>query len=396
MIPGFLSHPQKRIVFTFSLATFLFAFSTVVESVYLPIYLEKVIGLGRSEIGLLISIYALTLVLLVAPFGHFSDRVSPRRIIQAGLLLFAGYCCLIAWVRTLAFFIVAQVIGGIGYSLVVIALPSLYYKHLNPSRKGQKVGVYIFANFLGFGCGPLVTGFLLRRCGFSYGEAFMGVGALMGGLWLFSRALKDAPPFKIRLFDYKQDILRKEVFLLVCMLVAMGIHYGNEQASLALYMRDVIKLNDFDVGTVFAVLGFWIAVLAVVTGTLYDRSRKVLLFICLGLVVSGSFHILTAFTKSYGSVLGVRIMHTTGDAVVIFAMNAIIASIFPTQRMGGNVGFTTFFRTQGIFFGALASGFFDANYGSRLSFIVAGSGTILVGVLLAANWRTMLRLSREL
>jgi MFS family permease len=396
MTPGFLSHPQKRIVLTFSLAAFLFAFSTVVESVYLPIYLEKVIGLGRSEIGLLISLYALTLIILVAPFGHFSDRVSPKKIIQAGLLLSAAYCCLLAWMRKLAFFIPAQVIGGVGNSLVVIALPSLYYKHLNPSRRGQKLGAYMFASFLGFACGPLATGFLLRRCGFTYGEAFMAVGALMAGLWLFSGTLKDALPFKIRLFDYKQDIVRKEVFLLVCMLLAMGITFGNEQSSLALYMRDVIKLDDLGVGLVFAVLGSWIAILAAVTGTLYDRSRKVLLFICLGLVVSGSFHILTAFTKSYGSILGVRLLHTTGDAVVIFAMNAIIASIFPTHRMGGNVGFTTFFQTQGTFLGALASGFFDANYGSRLSFIVAGSGTIFVGFLLAANWRTMLSLSREL
>ncbi len=387
---------QRSIVLTFSLAILLFSFSTVIETVYLPIHLEKVIGLPRTQIGFLISIYAVTLVLLVAPFGHLSDRISPKRIIQAGLLLFAVYCSVVARAKSLFPLVLAQLLGGIGSSLVVIALPSLYFKHLTPSRRGQKVGFYIFANFFGFAFGPLTSGFLIKQWSVSYADVFLIVGGLMGGLLLFSFALKDTAPFKISLFEYKKDLLRKEVFLLICMLLAMGIHYGNEQVSFPLYMRDVIKLDDFDVGVVYAILGFWIALLSAIAGALYDRNKKVLLFVCLGLLVSGTAHMWTAFTKSYGAILVARIFHTTGDAFVIFSMNAIIASIFPAHRMGGNVGFTSFFQRQGSFLGALLSGYLDAYHGYRLSFIVAGSATILMGMILAANWRTMLKLSKQL
>lgn len=391
-----LSSSQRRIVLTFCIAGFTYFFSTWAVAVYLPIYLEKSIGLSRMAIGSLISLYTVTLLLLVAPFGHLSDRASPKRIIQTGMLLFTVHALVLASAKQLPAFVVAQVIGGIGNSLVVIGLPSLYYKHLSPSRRGQKVGIYIFATFVGFGFGPLVGGFLINYCALSYREIFLVLAALMLGLLLFSKSLKDSAPFKMRLFEYREDLFRKEVFLLMCMLVAMGIHYGNERTSLPLYMTDVIHLDDFDVGMVFAVLGFWIAVLSAVAGTLWDRNKKVLLFICLGLVVSGLSHMGTAFTNSYASVLLVRLFHTTGDALVIFSIHAIIASIFPSARMGGNVGFTYFFQMLGGFFGAFVSGYLDGHSTYRASFLVAGSGTIVVGLLLAANWKTMLSLSRQL
>jgi len=396
MMPPVALNPQRRIVLTFSIVVFVYALSMWAIVVYLPIYLEKIVGLGRTQIGFLISVYIVTLILLVAPFGHLSDRVSPKRIVQAGFLLFGLHCTLLAQARTLLPLVLAQVIGGIGNSLVVIALPSLYYKHLNSSRKGQKVGMYLFATFFGFALGPLVGGFLLSGCGLSYRTVFMTVAGLIVGLLLFSTLLKDAAPFKIKLFEYKEDIFRKEVFLLICMLVAMGFHFGNERASFSLYMRNVIGLDDFAVGTVFAVLGFWIAILAVAAGTLWDRNKKVLLFICLGLVISGSSHMWTSFTSSYASVLLVRILHTTGDAFIIFSMHAIVASIFPSRRMGGNVGFTAFFRMLGAFLGAAMSGYLDDHSTYHASFIVAGSCTIFVGLLLAANWKTMLSLSRQL
>jgi len=381
---------------TFSLAVFFFSLSAWVVAVYLPIYLDKILGLSRWYIGLLISIYAVTLIVLVAPFGHLSDRVSPKRIVQIGLLSFAAYCVLLARAQTLPLLAVAQVLGGIGNSLVIIALHSLYYKHLTSSRRGQKVGLYIFALFLGFAVGPLLSGFVLKRGDLSYTTVFLVAGGVVVGLLLFSEVLKDSAPFKIRLLEYKQDIFRKEVFLLICMLIAMGIHYGNERASFSLYMKHVVGLDDFAIGSVFAVLGFWIAILSVVTGTLFDRNKKVLLFICAGLILSGSSHIATAYADSYATVLLARTLHTTGDAVVIFSMNAIIASIFPAKRMGGNFGFTSFFRMQGAFLGALMSGLLDAHASYRASFIVAGSCTIFVGLLLASNWRTMLSLSRQL
>jgi len=396
MTPPEKPFSQRRIVLTFSAAVFFFSLSAWVVAVYLPIHLEKVLLLPRTQIGLLISIYSVTLIVLVAPLGHLSDRVSPKRIVQTGMLLFAAHCFLLARAQTLPPLIAAQVLGGTGSSLVIIALHSLYYKHLTSSRRGRKVGLYIFALFLGFAVGPLLSGFLLKECGLSYRMIFLIAGGVMVGLLFFSNVLRDSAPFRIRLLDYKKDIFRKEVLLLICMLVAMGIHYGNERASFSLYMRNVVGLDDLAIGFVFAVLGSWIAILSLVAGTLFDRNKKVLLFICAGLVLSGASHIGTVYANSYAMVLLARMLHTTGDAVVIFSMNAIIASIFPAKRMGGNYGFTSFFRMQGAFLGALMSGFLDAHCGYRASFIVAGSCTIFVGLLLAANWRTMLSLSRQL
>ena len=365
--------------------------------VYLPLYLENDLGFGKGFLGILIAAYLITTLILVAPLGYLSDRISPKRIIQLGISLVIIYGFSLTSIKFFWGLFIAQIIGGVGESLIVIALSSLYYKHLDVANRGRNVGIYVAAGLLGFAFGPLISGFVLDTLRVSYRGLFLLVAFLGFVLLLFSTFLRDYPPFRIRLLEYKGDILRKEVLLLIVIFLGLGIHFGNERTSYFLYLRNTASLSRLQIGQLNTILGVWMGILSFMIGRLFDRSKKILFFVSVGLAVSGSFHFLTTYFRNFSSILLCRLCHTGGDALAIFSLGVLAASIFPASRMGGNYGFIYLFRTSGGFVGAIISGFLDKMYPSyRISFAMAGGILILAGIFIALNHRTVAHLSKNL
>jgi len=95
-------------------------------STYLiPVFVQDIASFTPSRAGYLLLPPGLALAVAIAFGGRLSDRLSPRRIIQAGLVLFALSSLLLAFADAATGFVVLAawlVIGRVGLGLLIPAL----------------------------------------------------------------------------------------------------------------------------------------------------------------------------------------------------------------------------------------------------------------------------------
>jgi len=338
---------------------------------YIPIYLTD-LGFSHLQIGILISVFPLSSLLLVIPFGIFSDKVSPKPLVSSGLALFALFLLGLRYGQGFWEILLVFLLGGIGGSLFLISCSSLYYKFLGEGDRGRKLGFFMGLGLLGYGLGPLSGGHLLEGSDMDslLWIAFLVLLPFLG----LSFLLKDVKPIEFELVAYRGDIARKEVIVLAALTFLVALHMGTEQTSFSLLLKKDIGLTETSIGTMFCFIGITIGGLTIINGFVSDRvsgrgmGLSPLLY--LGIFVSGLFNIVLMFAGTFGTVLMVRLLHVFGDSLFIVSQRVIISKLFLTERIGGNLGLMATVHTLGIFVGAVISG---AIPGYILPFVFAGS-----------------------
>jgi MFS family permease len=353
----------------FFLSYFLYFFSFWMVLAYLPILLKSY-GLSDQEIGLAVGLNSLSSIVLVLPFGVFSDYFSPKRTLTAGSMLYSLYFLLLITLRDFSGICLAVVVGGVGAAAIRIVLVSLYLKLMGGEARGKKVAFLQLGGYLGFGLGPLLGGYIYEV--FGPGPMIKGAWALSVLVVLLSLLLKDAPPVVFSFRDYKGDVKEPNALFLIAVVFVLGSHFGAEQTSISLLMQDVIHLNKREIGFVFFALGLWMAFLVPFAGVIMDKKHSVFLFLLVGLLISSCFQFVTAFTNSLYTLLLIRMIHTTGDTLAILESDVLTSRFFPAARLGGNSGILFCVRTSAIFVFAAFSGWLNQAWGYKMPFIVNG------------------------
>jgi len=258
----------------------------------------------------------------------------------------------------------------VGAAAIRVILVSLYLKLMGGTGRGKKVAFLQLGGYLGFGLGPLVGGYVY--------EAY-GAGLMIKGAWILSIVivlltlfLKDAPTVVFSFRDYETDVKEPNALLLIAVVFVLGTHFGAEQTSISLLMKDIIGLDKRHIGLIFFALGIWMAFLVPFAGILMDRKHSVFLFLLVGLLISSCFQFITAFTHTLYSLLIVRMIHTMGDTLAILESDVLTARFFPAARLGGNSGLIFCARTSAIFVFAAFSGWLNQMWGYKMPFIVNG------------------------
>jgi len=355
---------------------------------HLPVLL-KAGGFSDVQIGLLVALFSLSSMLLMLPVGVFSDFFSPKRTIILGAFLLGIYLVSLMTVRSFGPLTLIIVIGGLGNASMAVATESLYLKLFGREKRGQRVAAFQLSTYLGYGLGPLAGGLVMAN-----GQEILFKFALAGIFLVFflSFFLVDASPIVFSFRSYKGDLWQpKPLFLLACIFV-LGSHFGVEQTSFSLFMRENLGFPPETVGLIFAGLGLWMALVVPFIGRLHDQRQQVFFFFLVGTLISSLFQIFTVWATGFWSLLFIRLLHTTGDAIALLELAVLTAAFFPTNRLGGNSGLLYAVRTMATFLAAILAGIINKHWGYGLSFILNGAGIlVLAGVSMA-----FIRLSPEL
>lgn len=343
---------------------------------YIPIYLVDDLGFSHLEIGILISFFPLTSLLLMFPFGIFSDRLSPKKLVIAGLVISAIFLLGLRYVTGFWGLLLLFIIGGMGGALFRISLSALYYKFLGEENKGRKLGFFSGVGLLGYGLGPLLGGSLLMRLDMP-SLLLVALCILLVPLFL-SLFLKDAKPTKFDLREYRKDIFKKEVIILAALVFLLATHIGVEQTSLSLFLKHDAGLPVSSIGLMFCLIGLTIGAFCIMNGFVSDnvsrRRRSLAPLLYLGLLFSGVFNVLMLVPRAFATVLMVRLFHVLGDSTFLVSQRVTISNMFLPERIGGNLGMLEVIHTMGMFTGMIISG---AIPGYVLPFVVTGSLALL-------------------
>jgi MFS family permease len=133
---------------------------------FLPIY-AKNIGLNDAEIAIVLGAQ-LVLAMVAKPItGRVSDRVGRIPVIIVGLLLCAAALPLIFRSGSLAVFLFAAPLLGVGVGAVTPVTNALIADLASARRLGAAMGVFGTIWDIGEAAGPLIAGFLIGGLGYA-------------------------------------------------------------------------------------------------------------------------------------------------------------------------------------------------------------------------------------
>ncbi|MGA2159246.1 MAG: MFS transporter [Dehalococcoidia bacterium] len=334
------------------------------------------IGFSHFQVGLLISIFTLMSLLLMIPIGVFVDRISPKKLVSISHVIFGLGIVGLMTAREFWPTLLWVAVAGTGYALFNNALPSLYYKTLGSKFRGLKLGYLNAALLIGYGLGPLLSGYILSA--FTMNEVFIFALLVLVPSFIMCIFLADVPGTSVQISDYKADLSNKSVLIFILLVFAFSLHAGAEQSSLSLFLNKEVGLNDEMVGWLFFIHANVMAVLAVLDGFLGDRlssgGKGLAKLYYVGIAISGVTNILLGFTGTFATVLGTRLMHAVGDSIVMVTRSLIISNLFVATRMGGNLGTITATVTLATLVGSIVSG---AVPGYASGFVIAGALALL-------------------
>lgn len=352
---------------------------------FLPVLLKEY-GLTDARIGLIIGTFSMASMLLMLPLGVFSDYFSPKKVVIAGTCFLSLYFLSLLLSQNFYWLLFSVFIGGAGASALFIVLSSLYLKVVPRFNISRQVATYHVGGYLGYALGPLTGGLITSYYSLQY---------LIGAAWVCSLGLivltlfvRDSTPIKFSFQEYRADIKKPGSLLLILGVFVLATHFGVEQTSFTLLMKEKLGFSTNGIGYMFACIGLWMAFLVPFVGYIMDRKRRVVLFLFSGLIVSGVFQLLTGKVESFVSLLITRILHTTGDAVAILGIGVLTAVFFPGARLGGNSGLLYVVRTAAMFSGAVIAGLINTKWEYSLSFWANGIFILIFTAILALSFKS--------
>lgn len=141
----------------------------------LPLYVET-FSATAMMIGIIMGSFSLSRGLLGPLVGRLSDRIGRKRILMAGLGIFAIVSLCYSLAANTWQLIVIRVIQGAA-SVMVTPIAQGYVGDISPiGKEGRMMNLFYSSMFIGVGLGPLLGGALTDL--WTYHAAFAGMGLL--------------------------------------------------------------------------------------------------------------------------------------------------------------------------------------------------------------------------
>jgi predicted MFS family arabinose efflux permease len=202
-------------------------------------------GLSAAGLGLLSSVYFLSIAVVQLPVGVALDRFGPRRVNAALLLVAVAGGALFAAAESAAVAIAARALIGLGVSACLMAALTAFVLWYPPERISTMTGVAFSAGALGAMTVTVPLELLLRAWGWR--EAFMlivGVTlalSLVLWLWVPERTAQPRSDTLLQQLEDLKKLLRDAAFLRLA--IPLG---ASQSAAVALqtlwaatWLRDV-------------------------------------------------------------------------------------------------------------------------------------------------------------
>lgn len=351
---------------------------------YLPVIL-KGSGVADGQIGIVIGSFSLASMLFMLPSGLLSDVISPKRITVLGACCLSVYFFSLTLAHSFYGYLVSVIIGGIGASVLLIVLSSLYLKIIPRSSISSYIALYQIGGYVGYSLGALAGGQITYLFSAKILLLTAGISSLV--LVLLTFFLQDANPIGFPLKEYKHDLLNPGSLWLMLAVFVFATHFGVEQTTLALFMQEKLNFTLRNIGYMFAGIGAWMALLVSTLGYFGDYKNKAGWLFLSGFLLSSAFQSFTGLADSFGNLFAVRLLHTTGDSLALLGTGILTTILSSEGRLGGYSGLLYIMRTAATFSGAAVSGLLNTKFGYDMPFVANGVFGLAFCLILAVSFK---------
>ena len=223
-----------------------FAFFTILP--VLPLYIQQEYNATHTQIGVVLSLYTIT-ALIIRPFAGFMLDSLPRRPMQ---LIFYGafallFCTYIIPGNIITFAVI-RALHGLIFGFITVANSTVAIDVLHTSRRNEGIGYYGISNNLGMALGPTISFATYNLFG-SYEALFLSafVACTLGFIMvLMVRMSKRVPapktistsPVSLDRFFLIKGTHESVTFML------LSFSYGILSTYLAVYARDEVGIEN--------------------------------------------------------------------------------------------------------------------------------------------------------
>jgi EmrB/QacA subfamily drug resistance transporter len=150
------------IVGVLSLAVFMSSLDLFIVNLAFPYIGRQYPGTSLSALSWVLNAYTIVFAAVLVPAGRWADRAGRRRVLIAGLGIFALGSVLCGVAPGVAALIAARVIQAAGGGLMVPASLSLVLAAVPPRARPQALGTWSAFGALGAALGPVIGGSLVQ------------------------------------------------------------------------------------------------------------------------------------------------------------------------------------------------------------------------------------------
>ena len=188
MIAG--SHDLHSIIFMHFLLAFFYSWMVI----YMPIYLNKHLGIEMSDIlSIIIPIALLPFILFEVGLGKLADaKLGEKEILTVGFIVMAVSTSGLSLITTSSVFVwaVALFVTRTGASAVEVMTESYFYKHVGPCDT-HLITFMRTIRSTAYMVGPLIGSLVLYFAGYDYRYLFLALGVIMLTALPYSLSIKD-------------------------------------------------------------------------------------------------------------------------------------------------------------------------------------------------------------
>ena len=285
-------------------------------------------GGGSVLVGLVGTTMFAAFTLSSFPIGKAIDKIGPKPVLIAGLLVYATSILLFAFIGSLWLFFIVRAVEGAGAAAISVATETMVSRLSGPDERARRMSYYALSVGVGWAAGPLAGGLLFGlkpALPFIAGAALSALAAASAAIFIPS--LSSDIHHATRPFGLTKKLLTP---------VSAGALYGYLMSSLVtlfpLYLRQ-INVAEGQMGSIITavIVGTMISIVPI--GRAADRFGKRRTLLACAVVLACVFAIMPAHSDW-------RMFLLTGACVGAMAGSlypiglAMIGGLVSSERLG--------------------------------------------------------------
>ncbi|MEE1302661.1 MAG: MFS transporter [Bacteroidales bacterium] len=373
------------------LANFMIFFSFMLVTPLLPIYLSETFAADKHVIGVVLSGYTLT-ALLVRPFSGFIVDSYPRKQVLLicfflMFIFFAGY--LVA--GSLLLFAIVRTLHGAPFGATTVANSTVAIDVLHPSRRAEGIGYYGLSNNIATAISPSVAIYIYQLTHnfdliFAISMAVAGIGLIINSTVKLE---------KRELIKDKKVISLDRFFLLKSWsqsltMVCFAFSYGILSTYIAIYGKEQLGITS-GTGLFFLLMSLGLICSRLIGNRTLSKG-KIVENASIGILISlVGYFIFAAVNNSFGY-YSAAIIIGLGNGHMFPAFQTMYINLAPhTQRGTANSSLLISWDV-GVGLGILIGGVVVEYFGYNASFWVSAVVNLLgvVGFIFFARKRYLI------